>query len=29
MITAEEARQVSKTRKIEIDDWRVKHDLKH
>ena len=28
MITAEEARQVSKTRKIEIDDWRVKHDLK-
>ena len=28
MITAEEARQVSKARKIEIDDWRVKHDLK-
>lgn len=28
MITAKEARQVSKTRKIEIDDWRVKHDLK-
>ena len=28
MITAEEARQVTKTRKIEIDDWRVKHDLK-
>ena len=28
MITAKEACQVSKTRKIEIDDWRVKHDLK-
>lgn len=28
MITAEEARQVSKIRKNKIDDWRVKHDLK-
>lgn len=28
MITAKEAREVSKTRKIEIDNWRVKHDLK-